>query len=380
MNEVLLRTYVRYILKEQSRPGAGDKAQKRIAAWLIESGFEASVNKSGSQSADVIGIKIDPKTGAAGARGVIESKNSEGGSHIYSQELTQGSPIADVITFSPGSVSGALSLHRFRPAINKNPIKDMELAQQQREAENALVAQALTTNSKEWQVVAGGSGPTGPDSQGIATTAYAPLVSFDGTLIQKDNRPIIVVVRPNVLLKYAKDENEKKIKKRDKDNRPIKTEEGKYIYETEWVEVEPASSPSRVFFTSDGSSKMRPAMGGSGEETLGTFMDPGEKAFTDAWRQYYAGHDDYFAIVTGGSMYIGYINTNPLGLNVGQLSARMSMGEGGSTMTYGGANVTGLREKVMVEILGGSEIGLPSDSQVEKYISAGELEIRGKMK
>jgi hypothetical protein len=345
MSERLLREYVRELLTEDSRTAAGDAAQKRVAAWLVDSGFTASVNKSGSQSADVMGKSSD------GATGVIESKNSEAGSHVYSQELTTDSAIANAINFLPGNVSAGISFTRFRPSVNKEPILDMKIAIDQRSKENELLQQALSSDSRGWSLVAGGAGPEGEVSIGLAQSGpkgYGQQVTFDGTLVQRDGRAIAIVVAPNMI----------KVK-------------GK------WQTKAPANSPSRVFFISDSfARKARPGMGGSGEETMGVFMDPGSKKLTKAWEEYYRGHDDYFAIVTGTKMYIGKIGDNdPLGLGLPKLTVALSMSSN-STMSYGGMNVTGLREKVMISVMGGITITIPSDASAEQYVANRQIIVR----
>ena len=116
-------------------------------------------------------------------------------------------------------------------------------------------------------------------------------------------------------------------------------------------------------------------MGGSGEEEMGSFLDPGETVLTDAWRKDYLGKDDYFAIVTGASMSIGNINGNdPLGIASNQLTVKLAM-PSTNTMSYGGANVSGLREKVLIEVIGGNTTPIPDNKKAAEYIEQGSIAI-----
>ena len=334
----LLREWVRNILLlEDTRISAGDAAQKRIAAFLVDRGLEASVNKSGSQAADVQASE------PGGQVASIESKNSEGGSFVYSQELTQGSKISDVIQFTPGSLSSELSFERFRSARGGIPL----LGEDAVAAHNALnikLQAALARDTEEWQIIGGGKGPTGEESINMSKSQWRkhPSVSWDGTILQKDDRPVVIVVAPSIVIK-----------------------KGQKIA-PKWAPT--PSSMSRAAFLSDGSSTMRPAQGGKGQQSLGTFVDPGEEDLSQAWRDYYKkGGDDYFAIVSGNSMYI-----DPLGIASNQLTVKLAS-KSGKTSSYGGAKVTGLREKVMIEVLGGIIVKLPNDAIASEYLKTGKI-------
>ena len=340
----LLREWVRHVLiQEDSRTSAGDAAQKRIAAYLVDQGLEASVNKSGSQTADVQGNV------PGGQAASIESKNSEGGSVIYSQELTLGSKISDAIQFAPGTLSGGISMERFRPAKNRIPLQGKEAIASHEEL-NAKLKSALSNDTEEWQIIGGGTGPGGDESVGMNKSQWIrhPSVSWDGTILQKDDRPVVIIVAPSIVTRKGQKMSPK------------------------WAPT--PDSMSRVAFLSDGSSTMRPAQGGKGQQSLGSFIDPGEKILTQAWRDYYKkGGDDYFAIVTGNSMYIGNIHgTDPLGIAPNQLTVRLAS-KGDKTSSYGGAKVTGLREKVMIEVLGGITVNLPNDAIASDYLDSGKI-------
>ena len=340
----LLREWIRHVLiQEDSRTSAGDAAQKRIAAYLVDQGLEASVNKSGSQTADVQGSI------PGGQVASIESKNSEGGSFIYSQELTTGSKISDAIQFVPGTLSGGLSFERFRPAKNGTPLQGKQVVAAH-ENLNAKLQAALSNDTEEWQIVGGGTGPDGELSANMSKADWRrhPSVGWDGTILQKDDRPVVIVVAPSIITKKGQKMAPK------------------------WAPT--PDSMSRASFLSDGSSTLRPAQGGKGQQNLGSFVDPGEEALTSAWREYYKkGGDDYFAIVSGNSMYIGNIHgTDPLGIASNQLTVKLAS-KGGKTSSYGGAKVTGLREKVMIEVLNGTTVSLPNDQTATDYLSSGKI-------
>lgn len=348
MTERLLREWIRGVLiqEREDRVSVGDVAQKRIAAYLVDQGLEASINKSGSQSADVVGK--NPR----GREASIESKNSLGGSTEYSQELTAGSTISDALQFTPGSVATGLSMERFRPADRGAPLEGKKAAAAH-EKLNRKLGVALTKDTDKWQVIGGGTGPTGKLSANMNKAQWLrhPTVSWDDTILQNDGRSVVIVVAPSYVIKKGQK------------------------MATGWAPE--LNSMSRVFFLSSGSSTLRPAQGGQGQQSLGSFVDPGDKILTKAWRAYYKkGGDDYFAIVFGNSMYIGNIHgDDPLGIAPNQLTVQLAS-KGGKTLSYGGAKVGGLRERVMIRVLGGITVDLPDDRVASRYLKSGKIRQR----
>ena len=348
MTERLLREWIRGVLiqEREDRVSVGDVAQKRIAAYLVDQGLEASINKSGSQSADVVGK--NPR----GREASIESKNSLGGSTVYSQELTAGSTISDALQFTPGSVATGLSMERFRPADRGAPLEGKKAAAAH-EKLNRKLEVALTKDTDKWQVIGGGTGPTGKLSANMNKAQWLrhPTVGWDDTILQNDGRSVVIVVAPSYVIKKGQ-----------------KMAAG-------WAPE--LNSMSRVFFLSSGSSTLRPAQGGQGQQSLGSFVDPGDEILTKAWRAYYKkGGDDYFAIVFGNSMYIGNIHGNdPLGIAPNQLTVQLAS-KGGKTLSYGGAKVGGLRERVMIRVLNGTMVDLPDDRVASRYLKSGKIRQR----
>ena len=90
---------------KSSRTDAGDEAQKVIAEWLrgLDSKFEIKTNSPGSRSNDVTVQKGDKVAS-------IEVKSSSKEIAVYSQELKQGSNIANVIEWSQGKVENKIYL------------------------------------------------------------------------------------------------------------------------------------------------------------------------------------------------------------------------------------------------------------------------------
>jgi hypothetical protein len=326
----ILREYIKTIVESSSRISLGDIAQKRIAAWFIDQGMTASVNKPGSASTD---IEVKSPTGEDAS---VESKNSTSGKNIYAHELTPGSEIAKAIKFKPGKFFEGLSLDRFNPAKNGKPILGKS-ANSIRESQNKVIQNALSKDGEFFQVLFGGIS-TAKESLGLGKgLQFIRTLKTDGSIIIKaDNefRPTIIVITPGL-----------------------------------------SGDKTRLRFWAEGSSKLRAASGGKGQQTLGTYEMIDDSALTEAWKKDYF-NDDYFVIVTGDSMYIGYVNKNPLGLNVNQLSVKLNMPPGGRTMTYGGTNISGIREKVMIEIIGAMEVKIPDLTTADIYEQQGLISIR----
>jgi len=331
----ILREYIKFCLLEQTtRVQKGDAAQKRIAAWFALQNFKASVNKPGSSASDVL---INGNVS-------IESKNSESGDiTIYSQELMLGSEIAKSLQFTPGVTSSGLSIDRFKPA-NNGKLLDMKQAEKVRQYQDLMINKALQTDSDIYQVLFGGKSSTGTSRSqpALSQPAFINTLKTDDSIVTKFGaglRSAIILLTP-----------------------------GK------------ANDTSRLRFWNDGSSKLRAATGGKGKQTLGNVIDPGLDVLTSAWRKDYAGSDDYFAVVSGRQMYIGYINSNPLKLAVKQFSVELynskGTGEKISAMSYGGTKVGGMREKVMLRLVGGTIEFLPPDSAVDALIKQDLITVR----
>lgn len=328
----ILREYIKTIV-ESSRVSMGDIAQKRIAAWFISQGgnapvpgWSAIVNKPGSGASDILVISPD------GTTAKVESKNSTKGDLVYSHELTSDSEIAKAIEFNSGSVSTGLSLTRFYPAKN-NEMLDLKQALSVRAQQDSAIKNALSIDKDFFQVLFGGnSNLKSPTNVG---TKFIKSLHTDGSIIVKQDgnaRPALIVLAPGA-----------------------------------------AGDISRLRFWADGSSRLRSASGGKGQQELGRYnvsLAKDEKSLNAAWRKDYI-DDDYFAIVTGDTMHIGCVVSDVLGLGIGRLEVRLNMSGDGRTMAYGGTNISGIREKIMIEISGSKEIAIPSALTADRYIKAG---------
>ena len=316
----------------------GDDAQKRIAAWFVSKGMTASINKPGSASADIIVYKGEKFAS-------VESKNSTSGKNVYSHELTPGK-ISEVLQFQPGKFSDGLSLARFMPADFGKP-KNSDDAEIIRDNQNAQIKTKLYSGGDTFEVLFGGSVTSDESFVRGKGKEFIKLLVTDGSLVIKggeEYRPALIAITP-----------------------------GK------------SGDKSRLRFWADGSSKLRAAMGGKGQQELGTYVSAdvsvGDKILTAAeiltaaWREDYS-KDNYFAIVKGDSMCIGYVNNDTLGLGVNQIEVKLSMPAGGRTMTYGGTNISGIREKVMIEIVNCNDEKIPDISTANDFIKNGKITIR----
>lgn len=325
----LLREYVRSVIKEsKTRVSLGDDAQKRIAAWFVSKGMTASINKPGSASADIIVYKGEKFAS-------VESKNSTSGKNVYSHELTPGK-ISEVLKFQPGKFSDGLSLARFMPADFGKP-KNSDDAEIIRDNQNAQIGTKLSSGGDTFEVLFGGSVKS-PDKSFVRGKGkeFIGQLETDGSLVIKDGdeyRPALIAITPGQ-----------------------------------------PDDKSRLRFWADGSSKLRAAMGGKGQQELGTYVSVGDKILTAAWREDYS-KDNYFAIVKGDSMCIGYVNNDTLGLGVNQIEVKLSMPAGGRTMAYGGTNISGIREKVMIEIVNCNDEKIPDISTANDFIKNGKITI-----
>jgi hypothetical protein len=329
----LLKSLIREIILERnvSRVQVGDAAQMRIAAFFVDRKPDsvASVNKPGSSSTDVI-VSNSKKESK------IEVKSSASGRLVYAQELTSGSKIAEVIHFEPGTVQDGLSIKRFKPAKSGTPLDD-DLAQSIRKEENATIQTAVSKESEDYKVLFGGSSNAiEPVKSGLQ---FINTLATDGTIVINAGdkfRQTAIVLAPG----QAKDK-------------------------------------SRVRFWANGSSKLRAALGGEGQQELGSYTLVDSKTLSDAWRLDYS-DDDYFAIVTGNKIHIGRVkDADPLSLEVNQLNVALSMPkESNKTLAYGGTNVSGLREKIMIEIVGTTAFDLPTIEEALNYQKEGKIIVR----
>lgn len=328
----LLREYVRNVIKEsKTRVSLGDDAQKRIAAWFVNKGMTASINRPGSASADIM-VYNGEKSAS------VESKNSTSGKNVYSHELTPGE-ISTKLQFQPGKFSDGLSLERFKPAQLGKP-KKSEDATSIRDNQNAQIQTKLSMDGDTFEVLFGGSVKISPSDEPFVRgkgKEFIRRLETDDSLVIKDGEQ----------------------------------------YRSALIAITPGQSgdKSRLRFWADGSSKLRAAMGGKGQQELGKYVPVDDKILTDSWRKDYS-KDDYFAIVKGDSMCIGYVNNDTLGLGVNQLEVKLSMPGGGRTMAYGGTNISGIREKVMIEIVNCNDEKIPDISTADKFIKQGKITIR----
>lgn len=325
----LLREYIRNIIKEsKTRVSLGDDAQKRIAAWFVSKGMTASINKPGSASADIIVYKGEKFAS-------VESKNSTSGKNVYSHELTPGK-ISKVLQFQPGKFSDGLSLTRFMPADFGKP-KNSDDAEIIRDNQNDQIKTKLSSDGDTFEVLFGGSVTSDESFVRGKGKEFIKLLKTDDSLVIKDGkqyRPALIAITPGQ-----------------------------------------SGDKSRLRFWADGSSKLRAAMGGKGQQELGTYVPVNDKTLTDKWREDYS-KDNYFAIVKGDSMCIGYVNNDTLGLGVNQIEVKLSMPAGGRTMAYGGTNISGIREKVMIEIVNCNDEKIPDISTANDFIKNGKITIR----
>lgn len=334
MSEIL-REYIRNVIKESpKRISLGDSAQKRIAAWFVQKGMVASVNRPGSSSSDIV------VTSPSGNSAKIESKNSVSGKLIYAHELVSGSEIATAMKFTPGSIDEDLSLERFKPAKNGKPIDDSKAAESIRDDQNKIIKQRLDADGDTFEVLFGGRSLNEEKLGKGKGVQFIKSLKTDGSIVIKDGdkfRPVLIVITP-------------------KDNKK--------------------ANKTRLRVWAEGSSKLRSALGGKGKQELGTYTKISDQDLTAAWKADYS-NDDYFAIVTGDSMCIGTVNSNdPLGLGVGELTVKLSMPTGGRTMAYGGTNISGIREKIMIEIDKCSVVKIPDISTANDYQEQGKITVR----
>lgn len=334
----------------ESRTGSGDAAQKVVAEWLksLNMGLKISTNTPGSQSNDVT-----VKKGKITAH--IEVKSSSNNLLVYGQELSSSPNIAAAVNWTTGSAGTDVSESRFEST--GQTIKQI----------NASINSALV-DSEFWNIIAGGktnsSVPnlTGArwrkqiepepskDEQkaGIEFDAAEadkppPGIEFDGTLISAvDKRNVMIVVAPNI--QKFKD--------------PVT---GKDVIK----KTKRSSKESRVLVFSEGSSKLRSALGGGQQVTLGSYALIGDDDLTTAWRDDYK-NNDYFAIVTDQDIHLGYVTENKLKFkNIQQIKVENFPKETKDdypdpnnpqlnrrpTKTYGSPNISGLREKIEIKVL-----------------------------
>ena len=321
----------------ESRARSGDAAQKKVAEWLksLNMGLKISTNTPGSQSNDVTVKKGKITTH-------IEVKSSSNNLLVYGQELSSSPNIADAVNWTAGSAGTDVSESRF--------ISEGQTIQQI----NVSINSALV-DSEFWNIIAGGkTNSSVPNLTGAgwrkqinsAAPGQPPGIQFDGTLIDKsvDKRNVMIVVAPNI--QKFKD--------------PVT---GKVVIK----KTKRSSKESRVLVFSQGSSKLRSALGGGQQVKLGSYALIGDDDLTTAWRDDYK-NNDYFAIVTDQDIHLGYVTENKLKFkNIEQIKVENFPKETKDdypdpdpskpqlnrrpTKTYGSPNISGLREKIEIKVL-----------------------------
>lgn len=375
-----LKEYVKLLLKEislneDSRTGAGDVAQKRLAAWLVDKGYEVSVNQSGSQSEDikVYGYKNEKFENPY----VIETKSGDKGL-TYSQELLPGSEIADAINFQPGVMARGISASRFVPAkdyvplmpskeerknIDEKEIKKIEeKIKKITDMQNRRIDELLSSDDLENHQIAFG-GKLKLKLKKDKKYAYAEIINLlkaDGTVLSK-GRPVVILV----VAGKAGDDTRLRF----------------------WSDVDPTRSLGPGNSPSD---QLRGASGGGGLDTKGTYQYIDATAFTEAFIKQYGEKDHYFCIVSGGTAYIGTVGVgDPIGLKehipkLGPIELELSgaeknVGKLGTAESFGGSAKRGLREKVTIKLKRAAEvINLPSSEEAEDMIKRKKLQVHGK--
>lgn len=318
----------------ESRTGSGDAAQKVVAEWLksLNMGLKISTNTPGSQSNDVT-----VKKGKITAH--IEVKSSSNNLLVYGQELSSSPNIAAAVNWTTGSAGTDVSESRFEST--GQTIKQI----------NASINSALV-DSEFWNIIAGGkTNSSVPNLTGArwrkqiepSKDKQKAGIEFDGTLTSVvDGRNVMIVVAPNI--QKFKD--------------PVT---GKDVIK----KTKRSSKESRVLVFSEGSSKLRSALGGGQQVTLGSYALIGDDDLTTAWRDDYK-NNDYFAIVTDQDIHLGYVTKNKLKFkNIQQIKVENFPKETKDdypdpnnpqlnrrpTKTYGSPNISGLREKIEIKVL-----------------------------
>lgn len=334
----LLRKYIQTIL-ESARITQGDIAQKKVAAWFIQQRPEikAFVNAPGSGNTDVLLDYLgDPVH--------VEVKSDKTGNNIYSHELTLGSNVADFINYKKGSVEKGLSLTRFIPAESGKPIESPEKI---RAEQNKIIDEKLSKKSDFYEVLFGGTGISSLDQSKrdskLTQEDFIKTLSVDGSMVQRHHlgyRRVLIVIKPG-----------------------------------------DAGEVARLRFWAEGSSRLRSAAGGRGKQSLGSIkkLPPSveekeaykvyNRDLTEAWRKDFI-TDHYFAIVSGNLIRIGKIrDEDPLGLGLPLLSVQLSS-TSGAAMAFGGPNISGIREKVIIEVIGAKDVEI-SQAAVQFYENSG---------
>ena len=318
----------------ESRTGSGDAAQKVVAEWLksLNMGLKISTNTPGSQSNDVT-----VKKGKITAH--IEVKSSSNNLLVYGQELSSSPNIAAAVNWTTGSAGTDVSESRFRSTGQTIP------------QINASINSALV-DSEFWNIIAGGkTNSSVPNLTGArwrkqiepSKDEQKAGIEFDGTLTSAvDGRNVMIVVAPNI--QKFKD--------------PVT---GKDVIK----KTKRSSKESRVLVFSEGSSKLRSALGGGQQVKLGSYALIGDDDLTTAWRDDYK-NNDYFAIVTDQDIHLGYVTENKLKFkNIQQIKVENFPKETKDdypdpnnpqlnrrpTKTYGSPNISGLREKIEIKVL-----------------------------
>ena len=318
----------------ESRTGSGDAAQKVVAEWLksLNMGLKISTNTPGSQSNDVT-----VKKGKITAH--IEVKSSSNNLLVYGQELSSSPNIAAAVNWTTGSAGTDVSESRFEST--GQTIKQI----------NASINSALV-DSEFWNIIAGGkTNSSVPNLTGARWRKQIEPpkdkqkagIEFDGTLTSAvDKRNVMIVVAPNI--QKFKD--------------PVT---GKDVIK----KTKRSSKESRVLVFSEGSSKLRSALGGGQQVKLGSYALIGDDDLTTAWRDDYK-NNDYFAIVTDQDIHLGYVTENKLKFkNIQQIKVENFPKETKDdypdpnnpqlnrrpTKTYGSPNISGLREKIEIKVL-----------------------------
>lgn len=335
----LLRKYIQTIL-ESARITQGDIAQKKVAAWFIQQrpGIKAFVNAPGSGNTDVLLDHLGDSVH-------VEVKSDKTGNNIYSHELTLGSNVADFINYKKGSVEKGLSLTRFIPAESGKPIESPEKIQEIRAEQNKIIDEKLSKKSDRYEVLFGGAVISSLDQSKLDSKLtqedFIKTLSVDGSMVQRHHlgyRRVLIVIKPG-----------------------------------------DAGEVARLRFWAEGSSRLRSAAGGRGKQSLGSIknLPPSVKEayevynrdLTEAWRKDFI-TDHYFAIVSGNSIRIGKIrDADPLGLGLPLLSVQLSS-TSGATMAFGGPNISGIREKVMIKVIGAEDVEI-SQAAVQFYENSG---------
>jgi len=327
----------------ESRTGSGDAAQKVVAQWLAGLSLgvgklDISTNKPGSRSNDVT-VEYNSNNEKKSVH--IEVKSCSGAIPFFANEMKKGSSIAEKILWVPGKILNGISVRRFTPG---DPEEDRSIFIGQI---NIDIQNALKVPTAKWQVISGG---TGPQEDNLKNFEWRARAKHDGTLLHPGikKRNAIIVVAPNCLS--------------DKD--PVTGED-------KLVPIDELGN--RVWFFSEGSSKLRPAFGGPGQQQLGEYTTVTDDELTDVWKTDYGKDNQYFAVVTDDTIFFGYINENKLGIE-GLKQAKVSHYPRGTpaglkleTSTYGGSNPTGMREKILIEMIESSKFSKPLISPTSSF-------------